>query len=142
MPQSENLLSTQEFANKAGVSAGTVTKWLRSGKIKGMKQSGKWMIDAGELSAVGGGQSFDPKKQSAAKKAAAKPKALAPKTISSGKTLTVEEFSAMTYLTESGILKWVKQGKLSSTRDESGRPRIDASNLERASIKHLIRRDY
>jgi predicted site-specific integrase-resolvase len=142
MQQSEKLLSTQEFANKAGVSAGTVTKWLRSGKIKGMKQSGKWMIDAGELSAVGGGQSFDSKKLSAAKEADAKPEASARKAKSSGKTFTVEEFSAMTYLTESGVLNWVKQGKLSSTRDESGQPRIDASNLENASIKHLIRQNY
>lgn len=140
MTQFEKLLSTQTFAKKAGVSAGTVSKWLRSGKIKGMKQSGKWMIDAGELNAIGGDQFLDPKKQSSGKKAAAKPKAATPKAKFSGKTFTVEEFNAMTYLTEFGILKWVKQGKLSSTRDESGQLRIDASNLEKASIKHLIRR--
>lgn len=140
MPQSEELLSTQAFAKKAGVSAGTVSKWLRSGKIKGMKQSGKWVIDAAELSAVGGTKSSDPKKQSVAKKTAAKPPAAASKAKSNKKTYTVEQFSAMTYLTEFGILKWVKQGKLSSTRDESGQPRIDASNLEEPSMKHLIRR--
>jgi predicted site-specific integrase-resolvase len=140
MPQAEKLLSTQAFAKKAGVSAGTVSKWLRSGKIKGTKQSGRWMIDAGELDSVGGTKSFDPKEKSAAKKAAAKPKAAARKAKLYGKTFSVEEFCTMTYLTEYGILKWVKQGKLSSTRDESGQLRIDASNLENASIRHLIRR--
>ncbi len=139
MPQSEKLLSTQEFAKKAGVSAGTVSKWLRSGKLKGKKQSGKWLIDASELSAVGGHQSLEPNEKPAAPKTAAKPKAAAPKTKSSAKTFTVEEFSAMTYLTEFGILKWIKQGKLSFTLDESGQPRIDASNLENPSLKHLIR---
>lgn len=139
MPQSEKLLSTQAFAKKAGVSAGTVSKWLRSGKIKGKKQSGKWLIDIGELSVAGRTKAFDPKKKSAAKKAAAKPKAAASKAKSSGKTYSVEEFSTMTYLTEFGVLKWIKQGKLSFTRDESGQPRIDASNLENSSIKHRMR---
>lgn len=139
MPQSEKMLSTQEFAKKAGVSAGTVSKWLRSGKLKGKKQSGKWMIAASELSSLGETQSLDVNKESAPKKAAAKPKTAAPKAKSSGKTFTVEEFSAMTYLTEFGILNWIKQGKLSFTRDKSGQPHIDASNLDNASIKHLIR---
>jgi predicted site-specific integrase-resolvase len=142
MPQSEELLSTQEFAKKSGVTAGTVSKWLRSGKIKGTKQSGKWMIEAGELDTVGGAKPLDPKEKSAEKKPAAKPKAAEPKAKSYGKTLSVEEFCAMTYLTEFGILKWVKQGKLSSTRDESGQLRINASNLENAAIRHLIRPDY
>jgi predicted site-specific integrase-resolvase len=140
MPQSENMLSTQQFAKKAGVSASTVSKWLRNGKIQGKKQSGKWMIDTGQLDAVGGTPSPDPKKKSAAKKTAAKPEAAAPEAISSSKTFTLEQFSAMTYLTEFGVRKWIRQGKLSFTRDESGQPRIDASNLENASIKHLIRR--
>lgn len=139
MPQSATLLSAKEFAMKAGVSAGTVSKWLRSGKLKGKKQSGKWMIEASELNAVGGTQSLDPKKKSTAKKAAAEPRAAVPKTTSSAKTYSIEEFNAMTYLTEFGILKWIKEGKLSYTRDESGQPRIDASNLENVSIKHLIR---
>jgi predicted site-specific integrase-resolvase len=140
MPQSEKLLSTKEFAKKAGISAGTVSKYLRSGKLKGKKQSGKWMIAASELSFVGGTKSLDSKKKSASKEAVDKPKAEAPEAKSSGKTFTVEQFSAMTYLTEFGIRKWIKQGKLSFNRDESGQPHIDASNLEKASIKHLIRR--
>lgn len=139
MPQSEKLLSTQAFAKKAGVSAGTVSKWLRSGKLKGKKQSGKWMIEAGELNTVVGANPHEPKEKSAVKKAAAKHEAAVPEAKSYGKTLSVEEFSAMTYLTEFGVLKWAKQGKLSSTRDESGQPRIDASNLENPSMKHLIR---
>lgn len=139
MPQTENLLSTQEFAKKAGVSASTVSKWLRSGKLKGKKQSGKWMIAAGELDALGGTKPPAPKKKSVAKGADTKPEAAALKTKSSGKTFTIEEFSAITYLTEFGVRKWVKQGKLTVTRDESGQPCIDAANLENASIKHLIR---
>ena len=139
MPQSEKLLSTQEFAKKAGVSASTVSKWLRSGKLKGKKQSGKWMIEADELNAVAGTKSHEPREKSAIKKAAAKSEAAKPEANSYGKTLSVEEFSAMTYLTEFGIHKWVKEGKLSSTRDGSGQPRINASNLENPSMKHLIR---
>ena len=139
MPQSEKLLSTHEFAKKAGVSPGTISRWLRSGKLKGKKQSGKWMIEAGELNAVAGNKSHEKKEKSSVKKAAAKPEASEPKARSYGKTLSVEQFSAMTYLTEFGVLKWVKQGKLSSTRDGSGQPRIDASNLDNPSMKHLIR---
>jgi predicted site-specific integrase-resolvase len=139
MPQTEKMLSTQEFAKKAGVSAGTVSKWLRSGKLKGKKQSGKWMISASELNTVAGTKTPAPKKKPAGKGAAAKPQAASPITKSTGKTFSVEEFSAMTYLTEFGVRKWIKEGKVTFTPDESGQPCIDAANLENALIKHLIR---
>ncbi len=139
MPQSEKLLSTQEFAKKAGVSAGTVSKWLRSGKINGSKQGGKWMIAAGELNGVGGTKTAASKKKTPAKSSIAQPKPQAQKTRPSGKTFTIGEFSAMTYLTEYGVQKYIKEGKLIISRDASGQPCIDAANLENTSIKHLIR---
>jgi predicted site-specific integrase-resolvase len=135
MPQSENLLGTKEFARKAGVSASTISKWLRSGKLKGIKQNGKWMIADAELNTIEAAKS-DKSGQATVTKtraAAAKPHK------SAGKSFSIEKFSAMTYLTEFGVKKWIKEGKISTTRDASGQPLIDAANLDNTNIKRLIR---
>lgn len=134
MPQSETLLNTQDFAKKAGVSAATVSKWLRSGKIKGEKQGGKWMIAASELGTLQG----SPPPRST-KTTADKPKTDDKPKKPVGHSYSIEEFSAMTYLTEFGVKKWIKQGKLSIRRDEAGPPRIDAANLDSPNVKRLIR---
>lgn len=134
MPQSKMLLNTQDFAKKAGVSAGTVSKWLRSGKIKGEKQGGKWMIAASELEML---QDATPSRSS--KTTAGEPKTKNQPTKPVGHSYSIEEFSAMTYLTEFGVKKWIKEGKLSIRRDETGTLHIDAANLENPDVKRLIR---
>jgi hypothetical protein len=134
MSQSETLLNTQDFAKKAGVSAGTVSKWLRSGKIKGDKQGGKWMIAASELEILKGSTPSQSPKTTVGK-----PKIEDQPTKSVGHSYSIEEFSAMTYLTEFGVKKWIKEGKLSIHRDEDGPPRIDAANLDSPNVKRLLR---
>ena len=139
MPQSENLLRTKEFAKKAGVSASTISKWLRSGKLKGIKQNGKWMIADAELKTIEVARSDKPHKAAATKTKAAAAKTAAKLHQSSGKGFSIEKFSAMTYLTEFGVKKWIKEGKISITRDATGQLLIDIANLDNANIKRLIR---
>lgn len=132
MASSQDFLTTQEFAKKAGVSTSTVSKWIRTDKIKGQKKSGKWIIPASELSKVG---SSATKKTAPAKKAASTPKAPKP----SGKSLSIADFSKMTFLTEYGVTKWLKEGKLIGTTDSSGQTMVDSSSLEQPHVKRLLR---
>jgi len=103
-------LTTKEYAEKMGLTVSTVTKQLRSGKIKGVKKGGKWMIRAG---------ASVPKK-SAPKKSAPKipstPKPVAapstPPTSDSQSSYSVDEFSKMTFLTPFGVKEWLRKGIL------------------------------
>ena len=46
--KTENI-STSEFSKLSGLSVSQVSKLLRDGKIKGVKESGKWMISRDQL---------------------------------------------------------------------------------------------
>ena len=128
-------ISTREFAQKAGVSASTVSKWLRSGKIRGQKKNGRWSVSPEELSKVA-----PPVKPVAA---APKDRTGAESKFASlkpgGTVFTIEQFSAMTYLTDFGVRKWLKEGRLRGAVDPSGNPGVDASNLDDPMIKRLLR---
>lgn len=63
-----------------------------------------------------------------------------PKETSAGKTYSVPEFEAMTYLTEKGVSEWLKSGKLKGVKTESGGWRVLASNLQVPSISRLVRK--
>ena len=136
MSGSQDFLTTQEFAEKAGVSAGTVSKWLRKEKIKGRKKGGKWMIDASEISRV---SSQSPQKNEAAQQKRKPAATQSPKPVTGGKSYTIKEFSELTYLTEYGVEKWLKEGRLAAAADGSVEPRVDASNLELPAVKRLLR---
>jgi hypothetical protein len=131
MPSSQEYFTTRAFAQKAGVSASTVSKWLRKKKIDGQKINGKWMIPASQVSKI--------------PPHTAVPQSAAPATKPIGNAddgnnhYTIEEFSAMTYLTEFGVNKWLKEGRLIAEQDDSGKPMVSASNLENPNIKRLIR---
>jgi excisionase family DNA binding protein len=56
------------------------------------------------------------------------------------KTYSVSEFAAMTYLTENGVSEWLRIGKLKGVKTESGEWRVQASNLQAASISRLVRK--
>lgn len=131
MSGSQDYLTTQEFAKKAGVSASTVTKWLRSNKINGKKKSGKWMISPGELAKLTSTQRGETEKPSETPSLS--------KSHSGAKAYSIQEFSAMTYLTEYGVSKWLKEGRLKGASDDSGQPLVASSNLEDPNIKRLIR---
>lgn len=158
MTQKEQLLTTSEFAKKVGISASTVRKLINEKKIKAAKKSGKWMINPGQLKSksvleLSKGKKPSPKKKpakkprkkaaaTAAKAAAGPEQTAAPKEKSaprSGKAFSVAEFAEMTYLTETGVMQWLRQGLLEGRQDANGNWQVDASNLEVPNVKRLIR---
>jgi len=95
-----------------------------------------------------------PKKAAAAKKSAppkktkpaAAKKSVPPKKAkpaaaktSAAKTISLADFVNMTYLTENGVKEWLKQGRLTGLRAESGEWMIEAANLEVPDVKRLMR---
>ena len=138
MSAPEQLLTTQQFAKQAGISASTVAAWLRKGKLKGRKQQGKWMISKDQLAIVG--KAAMPDGKDAGSRSDGQTKKTKPAAnISSGKSFGVDEFCAMTYLTRTGVEKWAIQGRVGAIRDDSGHWRISASNLDNPLIQRLLR---
>lgn len=146
MAKDAQLLTTSEFAKKAGIPVSKVTKLIRDGKIQAEKKSGKWMIAPGQLKAAEEA-SKTPTKQTAKKKAAPKAPAEAPiapttkkkNTVSAGKSYSIVQFAEMTYLTEKGVMEGLKQGRLTGGQDSKGEWQVDAANLENPNMKHLVR---
>ena len=136
MTKSDALLTTREFAQKAGVSAGTVSKWLRQGTINGEKTSGKWLISATELSKIAQ-RSENP--SPASKQSAPQPHAGSPKAGAESTSYSIQEFSDMTYLTPWGVQQWLKEGRLKKIVDAEGQLRVDGFNLDNPDIKRLLR---
>ncbi len=136
MADPKALMSTQEFAQKAGVSPSTVSKWLRAGKITGTKQGRKWLISMEQLNQIGASKSNTTAAESTAPPQPAKPTGKSP----SGQTYTIEKFSEITYLTPFGVERYVKEGRLTATLDASGKTAIAASNLEDPNIQRLLRK--
>lgn len=136
MPKPDRFLTAQEFAQTAGVSAGTVTKWLRDGSIQGKKTKGKWSISSSELTKVtqSGNMPETPSKSSAAKSGTQ-----SKVTSIAAKSYSIQEFCDMTYLTEYGVRQWLKEGRLEKVMDSDGQMRVNASNLANPYIKRLLR---
>ncbi len=135
MGTSKQLLTSQEFADRSGLSVSKVTKLIRDGRIKGQKEGGKWLIPASELKAAQKPAAPPQKKQPRTKPAAASP----PPAVGPDRSYSVAEFSAMTYLTEYGVREWLKKGMLQGAQSEDGEWRIDAASLENPHIKRLVR---
>ena len=131
MGPKETLLTTKEFASRSGLAVTQVTKLLREKKLAGEKQSGKWMIPESALPSAGG-TSPEPQPK-------AKPPAKSVQTGRSVPAYSVSEFSAMTYLTEAGVTRWLKQGRLQGTQNPGGEWQVDAASLELPCVKHLLR---
>ena len=74
-----------------------------------------------------------------AKKAAAPKKKATPKPAKAAKSFSVAEFADMTYLTENGVMQWLRQGLLKGQQDVKGAWQVDASNLEVPNVKRLVR---
>jgi excisionase family DNA binding protein len=151
MAKKSELLTSGEFAVRAGIPAATVSKLIRDGKIKAYKTAGRWMISPSQLKAVqeiSKSEKPSPKKKplkpiqkktSAPVEKPPAPEARAP--AATPKSYTVAEFAAMTYLTEFGVKEWLKKGMLTGRQDESGTWQIDAANLEVPNVKRLVRLD-
>ncbi|MBC2733404.1 MAG: helix-turn-helix domain-containing protein [Desulfobacteraceae bacterium] len=126
MEPKDTLLTTKEFASRSGMTVAQVTKLLRENKIRGEKQSGRWMIPA---SALNTGDTPSPPAK--AKKPA--------QTIRKSAAYSLSEFSAMTYLTEAGVVRWLKEGRLQGHQSPGGEWQIDAASLENSYVKNLLR---
>jgi len=131
MGPNEPLLTAKEFASRSGLPVAQVTKMLRENKIEGHKQSGKWMIPASALENTG--EAPPPAAPQKAAPAKTAPPVQAPRSMS------VSEFSAKTYLTEAGVIQWLKNSRLKGTRTAGGEWRVDAASLELPAVKHLLR---
>jgi hypothetical protein len=122
----QQFLTAKEFIEKSGIPSQTLTKLLREGQIKGEKISGKWAIPQSELKSslvpVG------PKTGSAESK------------IPDNPTFSIAEFSRMTYLTEKGVLDWLKRGLLIGQLTSREGWRVDAANLEVPNVRRLVRK--
>ena len=165
--KTEHIL-TSEFSSLSGLSVSQVSKLLREGKIKGVKESGKWMISRSQLKLKAVQEMVKPKKPAPSKTKSKKSRkdpvsgkkttaevkkqkdqiqkeSLPPPAASAlnktvrKKTYSVAEFSAMTYLTDFGVMDWLKKGRIKGIQDETGEWRIDAANLEILNIKRLLR---
>ncbi|MEN8691094.1 MAG: helix-turn-helix domain-containing protein [Desulfobacterales bacterium] len=163
MAQQYSSLSTREFSELTGIAVSTVNRLLREGKIKGVKTAGKWKIDKTEMTAKAiqailkppgkGGAAPGKIDRMAAKKekvkgpgvptggisAAAGTKATSGTSADGAQTYSVTEFSGLTYLTEYGVLEFLKKGRLQGIRDEKGQWRLGADNLRNPGMRHLLR---
>ena len=74
-----------------------------------------------------------------AKKTAAPKKKATPKSAKTAKSFSVAEFADMTYLTENGVMQWLRQGLLKGQQNAKGGWQVDASNLEVPNVKRLVR---
>ena len=164
MAQQSSSLSTREFSELTGIAVSTVNRLLREGKIKGVKTAGKWKIAKSEMTGKAIQSILKPSRKGAGpgkidRMAAKKDKALGSEVPPTGglsaaadtraatsgtstdgaQTYSVTEFSGLTYLTEFGVLEFLKKGRLQGLRDEKGQWRLGAGNLQNPGMRHLIR---
>lgn len=139
MEKDKRLLTAKDFAESCGWSAARLTQALREGRIKGQKQSGRWLIAASELArVVGPAPPAASLEQDPPASAAAVPQAphAAP---SAAPDYSVDEFSRMTYLTPLGVRQWLKSGRLPASGGPNGELRVDPACLAAPDIKRLLR---
>lgn len=162
MAQKSKMLTTSKFSQLSGISVSTLNKWIRNGKIKGEKRSGRWMIGENQLKSktvrefagaggpgpakVGAGGKKKTTKSAtkppaAAKKPVktAKPDKTGSKPTAGAKTYSIDEFCALTYLTDFGVKAFLRKGRLKGEIDPAGNWKVFAENLLDPLIKHLIR---
>ena len=143
MSQMQGLMTTAEFAKKSGIPAAKVSELIRAGKIEAKKVSGRWKIAQSQLKAKAVTQYGKSAPAKVKKAKAPAPKAEAAKSKekpdSKQKSYSVSEFAAMTYLTEKGVMEWLKTGRLKGQQESGGEWSIDAANLQVADISRLVR---
>ena len=137
MSPKQKLMTTSEFARKAGLKPAMVSKLIREGKIEAAKVSGRWRIEPDQLKMVA---AQNPGQRAPVKMAKAAPKGKK-KTGSSSKALSVADFAAMTYLTEKGVVQWLKTGRLKGRMEPNGEYSVDAENLKRPDVSRLVRKE-
>jgi len=125
-----NMLSTSEYSKLTGITVRTITQMLREGKLSGEKRGGKWAIYAAE-------------RQHAVSEERDVAAALV-QVIDTPSTrpniYDIATFAQLTYLTEKGVRQWLKTGRLSGTIESGREAFVDAGNLDRPELQHLIRK--
>jgi len=139
MAKKPKKLSTREFSRLSGMSMSTVRQKIRQGKIKAVKSSGNWQIPEDQLEASAVQEAAGASPPGAARKSPAKKKEPAEPDRRSPGRFSVGDFSARTYLTEHGVIQYLKQGRLKGAQDENGHWWVDASNLQNPALQHLLR---
>jgi len=131
MGNSQKTMTTGEFSKRTGLSVSTITKMLRQGKLSGEKRKGKWAIAQSELQNRSAVEKTQELQAAGNVSRTAKP--------SNTKPFTIEQFARVTYLTEYGIQQWLKNGRLTGSVDPDGSWLIDANNLSRPELSHIVR---
>ena len=151
MANKTEALTTSQFSEITGIPVSKITKMVRKGEIKAAKKSGRWMIAKDQLQvkavqALSSGvtpaakpKAAKPAQKKSAPASASKPSTTAPPAAGSMKTYSVSEFAEMTFLTDYGVMQWLKIGRLSGRQDEKGNWQVDSANLEKPHLKHLVR---
>ena len=139
MTSAGKTLTTNEYSKISGISVSTITKMLRDGSLKGQKVNGKWAIDANQAQPPQSSTGQPKKKVRQTEPPAANP-STSTQASSGNRAYDVDTFTQMTYLTEKGVRQWVKNGRLTGIVDAKGNVLIDADNLDRPEIRHLIRK--
>jgi excisionase family DNA binding protein len=151
MEKEHKLLTTKEFADRTGIAVDVVSRWVRSGKIKALKQSGRWLIAPSQLKLKAVQQAASDRPASQQKKrqpdsgpvSARKIDSVGPElpipSKATAASYSVAEFAEMSYLTERGVLLWLKEGRLRGIKDDAKQWRILADNLEDPNVKRLLR---
>lgn len=135
MADNDKTLTSAEFSKITGISVSKINQMLRKGQLHGEKRSGKWAIPKEELHRATIASHKRAPQASAG--SSSTPSTQGPKP--SGKRYDVETFARMTYLTENGVRQWLRTGRLSGGVGEDGEPFVNAANLERSDLQHLIR---
>jgi excisionase family DNA binding protein len=133
MADNDNTLTTADFSKQTGMAVSTITKMLRQGKITGEKRGGKWAIYASELQnpIITRGKHTE---------ASISPVPASSASSDTPTTYNVETFARMTYLTEYGVRQWLRIGRLKGATVEGGEMLVDAVNLKRPELQHLLRK--
>ncbi|WP_319409855.1 helix-turn-helix domain-containing protein [uncultured Desulfosarcina sp.] len=134
MAENSKALTTGEFSKITGIAVSTITQMLRQGKIQGEKSSGKWAIHESELQKRAMVTRKEHGELSDNMGSVFNIPAVA------GKGYDIEAFAQMTYLTEKGVRQWLKTGRLSGSVDSDGNVLVDAANLDRPELQHLLRK--
>ena len=134
MADTSKTLTTGEFSKMTGIPVSRLTQMLRHGKLAGEKRSGKWAIFASELN------NTTADTQATRGRPADDSGPGVDRPTVSDQVYDVPTFAQMTYLTENGVRRWLKTGRLSGRIDSGGQQVVDASNLDRPELRHLVRK--
>lgn len=136
MVENKTLISTKAFAERTGIPVTVITRLLREGRIDGTKRSGKWAIPANQTDLPlvrelrGGGKRTEPQPDDPQTR---------PRAVSGDRFLSVAEVAERTYLTETGVVQWLRAGRITGRRDAAGNWQVDADSLNRPHVKRLMR---